>query len=95
MGGTLVETALESPVVDDGFDMDKPNWQTLPSPLHCMRGIASQRIKGQSASGTSRLGKHRTAHEYRQAWRTVHRSIGVFHGRNFFLKAKKTVPSVC
>ena len=36
-GGNLGETALESPVVDDGFDMDKPNWQTLPLPLHCMR----------------------------------------------------------
>ena len=55
MVAILVETALESqpptPMVVDGFDMDKPNWQTLPLPLHCMRSYPSPRIEGQGASG--------------------------------------------
>ena len=36
-----------------------------------------------------RLGKYRTAHEYRQARRTVHRSVGVFLAKTFFSKRRR------
>ena len=89
MEAILVETALESPVVDDGFDMDKPSWQMLH-----LRALHENepRIEGQGASSTPRLGKYRAAHEYRQARRTVHRTAGLLLAKLF--KAKKMALSL-